>query len=398
MQRKIFPQLLNLCENNKILLLVWARQVGKTTLMKQLQEHLQASGEATYFLSMEKYSVLKQLNENPEQLFSIIPPISSQTYVFIDEVQYLDDPTNFLKYLYDEYHDNIKLIVSGSSSFYIDKKFKDSLVGRKQLHHIKSFDFEEVLMANDQQELIPYLQSWSVPGMYEDALRNYYEEFITYGGYPQVVLSETVQEKKEILTELADDYIRKDVVDADVKYEDIYFKIIKILANQVGSLVNAQQLSNTLDMSLPTVKRYLYIMQKSFHIGLLNPYYNNPKKELKKMPKVYFLDMWLKNHFQRNFESSSERVDIGSHLENVAYRQLLEKHSHTAIKFRRDRQKHEVDFVLDDAPAPYALEVKTNIKKFAPKKYRAFIESYPDISLTPIDLEQSMFLPYGNHG
>lgn len=130
-----------------------------------------------------------------------------------------------------------------------------------------------------------------MPGMYQDILYNYYYSYITYGGYPEVVLAESIEQKQDILAEIAEDYIKKDLVDADVKYEDVYFKIMKILAHQVGNLVNAQQIANSLDVTLPTVKRYLYIMQKSFHVALIQSYYNNPKKELKKMPKVYFLDM-----------------------------------------------------------------------------------------------------------
>lgn len=154
MYRAIFPQLLETCKTNKVLLLVGARQVGKTTLMQQLQEQLKDENKQTYFLTLEKRSTLALLDKNPENIFQLIPPGSSQIYVFIDEIQYLSDPTNFLKYLYDSYKQYIKLIVSGSSSFYIDKKFKNSLVGRKNLFHITTCSFEEILLAHDQQELV----------------------------------------------------------------------------------------------------------------------------------------------------------------------------------------------------------------------------------------------------
>jgi predicted AAA+ superfamily ATPase len=138
--RKIFSKLLPELENNKILLLVWPRQVGKTTLLKQLQEEVK--NKKTFFINLEFEDKKVLLDENPLNLFEITWIKSTEEQIiFIDEVQYLRNPSNFLKLIYDEYHQNIKLVVSGSSSFYIDKKFKDSLMGRKEFPFLDSAFF-----------------------------------------------------------------------------------------------------------------------------------------------------------------------------------------------------------------------------------------------------------------
>jgi len=143
--RKIFNKVYKNTSNNLILLLIWARQVWKTTLLKQLNEKL-GIDKKTYFLNLEDSEIKNLLNQHPNKLFEITWSSSEdKQIIFIDEIQYLNDPTNFLKYIYDEYKDTIKLIVSWSSSFYIDQKFKDSLIWRKKVFNIYTLDFQEFL-------------------------------------------------------------------------------------------------------------------------------------------------------------------------------------------------------------------------------------------------------------
>ena len=133
-ERSIVGEIKEHLSSDLILLITGARQVGKTTAMKQVMKHLESVGEVCYYLTLEDIEYRVLLKESPKNLFRILPhPGERKMFVFIDEIQYLDDPASFLKYLYDEHRENIKLIVSGSSSFYIDKKFKDSLSGRKKI-------------------------------------------------------------------------------------------------------------------------------------------------------------------------------------------------------------------------------------------------------------------------
>lgn len=364
-------------EKPEIFLFIGSRQAGKTTILKQLQEGLEKEGKKTYFLNLEDPDYLKLLNESPKNLFKIFTfDLKIETYVFIDEIQYLDNPSNFLKYLYDEYKDKIKLLVSGSSAFYLDKKFKDSLAGRKKIFYVRTLSFKEFLRFKNETELS--LKDFNNLSLTEkEKINFYYGEYLIYGGYPRVVLAPLV-EKKEILQDIAYSYIKKDIYDAQIKQDEIFYQLFKILASGIGQLVNASELSSTLNVSKSAIDNYLYVMQKSFHLHLLKPFYKNMRKELTKMPKVYFSDLGLRNFFVNNFKTLNEREDRGALLENAAFRQLMENYDLTEIRFWRTISKNEVDFIINSQKA---FEVKVNPEQFKASKYKLFLENYPEIKL-----------------
>ncbi len=144
-QRKLFTEIEKAMTTKDILLIIGPRQVGKTTLMRHLRDTL-PSNRHNSWLTLEDPEVRARLDTHPEEVFGIIRTQSSdEQVIFLDEIQYLRDPTNFLKYLYDMYAPGLKLIVTGSSSFYIDRKFRDSLIGRKKVFSLLPLDFREFL-------------------------------------------------------------------------------------------------------------------------------------------------------------------------------------------------------------------------------------------------------------
>ncbi len=382
-------QIFQSVQNDKLILLIGARQVGKTTLLKRLLDRLQ--DKETYFISLEDPEIKGLLDEHPNKLFDIIgTPTKDKKYVFIDEIQYLKDPINFLKFHFDINKEKIKLIVSWSSAFYIDKHFKDSLVGRKELFTIYTLSFEEFLVFKQKEKLIAHLTSKEIPLLPRQELIMLYNEYITYWGYPECVTLSSLEEKREYLREIATTYIKKDINEAGVDQDQKYFYLLKILASQVGNLVNTNELSNILWLSTTTVSKYLYIMEKSFHISLIKPFFgSNIRKELTKMPKVYFLDLWLRNYLVNNFEPFEVRVDKGSFLENIVFKKLLKNNQIQDIQFRRTQNKNEVDFVVEGKKA---YEVKSSTGNMNPIKYKLFQHEYPNISFNFIDLESSMSL------
>jgi len=370
-------------ETDEILLFVGARQAGKTTILKQIRLDLEERGKTCHFLNLEDPEYLEILNKSPKNLFKIIPiDLTKKNYIFIDEVQYLDNPSNFLKYLYDEHKGKIKLIVSGSSSFYIDKKFKDSMAGRKKIFNVRTLSFREFLRFKNEEKLSG-ADFKKLALTEKEKIALYYDEYTAYGGYPRVVLA-SKGEKKEILREIAYSYVKKDVYEAGVRQEEVFYKLLKIFASQTGSLVNASELANTLNVSKTTIDNYLYIMRKSFHISLVKPFSRNIRKELTKMPKVYFCDLGLRNFFTGNFEPFLARSDKGALLENAVFRQLLENYNNDEIKFWRTIQKNEVDFVVGEK---VAYEVKASPEKFKERAYKAFFENYPDINFAIVSFD-----------
>lgn len=380
---KVEPSL----QNDEILLFVGARQAGKTTLLRQLEVLLKGKGESTHFLNLEDPDYLKLLEDSPKNLLKIFPfDLQKRTCVFVDEVQYLSNPTNFLKYFYDEYRGRIKLIASGSSAFYIDKKFKDSLAGRKRIFPVHTLSFREFLRFKTETELAQ--RDFEVLSLSEiEKIELLYREYFIFGGYPRVVLA-PLEEKKDVLRDIAYSYIKKDVLESGVRQEDVFYRLFKMLASQIGNLANVNELSSALEVSNTSITSYLHVMQKSFHIQLIRPFSKNMRKELVRMPKVYFLDLGLRNFFANNFSSYELREDKGSLLENAVYRQLLEVTDSEEIRFWRTAQKHEVDFVIG---GERAIEVKARADSFKEKSYRSFKEYYPEIKfcIATLDVKEA---------
>lgn len=356
--------------NPEIMLFVGPRQAGKTTILKQLQFILEKETQNIYFLNLEELEYLELLNQSPKNIFKIFNiDLNKKNYIFIDEIQYLKNPSNFLKYFYDEYQGKIKLLVSGSSAFYIDKKFKDSLAGRKKIFYVFTLSFKEFLRFKNE-DILSQKNFQKLSLKEKEKISFYYQEYIVYGGYPRVVLA-PLQEKEDLLREIAFSYIKKDIYESGIKQEEIFYRLFKILSSQIGNLVNSSELSGTLGVSKIAIDNYLYVMQKSFHICLLRPFFKNIRKELSKMPKIYFYDLGLRNFFIRNFNSFIIREDKGGLLENAVFCQLKEKYDEELLKFWRTIQKNEIDFVCDEKEA---YEVKVNPKEFKEKKYQIFLD------------------------
>lgn len=377
--------------------LIGARQLGKTTLVKQLVQYLQQKKELIYYLTFENPTILNAINEHPNNIFNFtFSPKDlqekQQLFIVIDEVQYATNPTNFLKFLYDEYAPKVKLIVTGSSAFYIDKTFKDSLAGRKQVFELYPLAFDEFLHFKGEDKLITEWQQLQTRPTYIGTkfndLQVLFNEYIVYGGYPAVVLAKTNDEKQSILKELVNSFMKKDALEARIKEELKFFNLSRLLADQVGNLVNQNELSNTLQLSVGTIDNYLYLLQKTFIIHLVAPKFSNLRKELTKMPKVFFNDTGLRNTLTNNFNLLNDRADKGNLFENAVYTRLRKKFGADAIRYWRTADGNEVDFVVEtNLTEGFAFEAKFNDALYKPTKYKKFTEGYPKFPLQAISFE-----------
>jgi len=368
-KRTIYNAVWDYLGTDEIALMTGPRQTGKTTMLFHMYQKLKKEGKQCFFFSLEDPNLLAKLDEHPDNLITIIDGLEKdKKYVFIDEIQYLKNPSNFLKFNYDKYKGKIKLIVTGSSAFYIDKKFKDSLAGRKRIFFLNVFSFEEFLLAKK-------LKIKDLNLAHKKELMN---EYVTYGGYPRVILTEDNEEKKIILHEIAYAYTKRDIDDAGIQKDEIFYKLFVLLADQIGKTINTNELTNTLNVSSTIINNFLYIMRKSFHISLMSPYFKNLRKELTKMNKIYFNDFGLRNVLLNNFEKLEYRDDKGEILENMIYKKLLETNDEITINHWSTADKHEVDFVVG---GKVAYESKFKLSKIVPKNYAKFNETYPKIDL-----------------
>ncbi|MCK5760275.1 MAG: ATP-binding protein [Candidatus Delongbacteria bacterium] len=391
-ERNIETTLYKELEKDTILTLIGARQVGKTTLLYKIRDHLKDKEENVEYFTLEDRYLLSDLNEHPKNIFNYISSKpEKKIYLLIDEIQYLDDPSNFLKYIYDLHKDIIKLIVTGSSAFYIDKKFTDSLAGRKKIIRVTPFSFSEFLRAKDENNLSEIISSYSIMDESSIPVRNkkllkphkdkialYYREYFKYGGYPKVVLESDENIKAEMLKELYTSFLKKDILESGIKNELKFYDLLRILAAQCGELLNMNELSNTLNISRDAVENYIYVMEKGFIIKLIRSYHTNLRKEISKMPKVYFLDTGYRNTILNNYNEIDLRIDNGQSLENSFFINMNILNNFNGIKFWRTQNKNEVDFLINEQTA---FEIKFNRNKFNLSKYKVFNKNYPDIPL-----------------
>ena len=219
-----------------------------------------------------------------------------------------------------------------------------------------------------------------------------FEEYITYGGYPAVVLEKDLTLKKELLADLVNSYMKKDALESRLKEELKFFGLVKLLAHQCGDLVNQNKLASDLQTAVGTIDNYLYTLRKCFHIHLLPPKFGTIRKELTKMPKVYFHDLGIRNQICGVFDALDNRFDKGAILENYAFIRLRDIYGIDSLKFWRTADGNEVDFIIETkAQEGLAYEVKFSEKLFYPSKYKKFLEAYPAYPLQTIVFERSTY-------
>jgi predicted AAA+ superfamily ATPase len=154
MQRKIYEQLKAHLVKKEYTILTGARQTGKSTLLRHLEAACKGIAIPCVFLNMENKTILADLDSNPLNLLNYLPAENKRTIIFIDEVQYLKDPSNFLKLIYDEHAENIKIVATASSAFYLDNAFRDSLAGRKKVFQLLTCSFDEYLQLTGKEDLL----------------------------------------------------------------------------------------------------------------------------------------------------------------------------------------------------------------------------------------------------
>ena len=396
LQQKIKPWL----DKPDIVGILGARQVGKTTLLNLLKKEIkQKWGDSKNILTynLEDADQLYALNRDPKYfneycILSGADP-AKESIVLIDEIQYLDEPSHFLKYIAD-FEPSTKLIITGSTSINI-KKYKDSVIGRKKLFTLFPLDFQEFLLFKRKNRLLSVVDKMKFrnfdlkkididPERIEPVKRELgvlFEEYILYGGYPKVVLADAREEKLEELKELYEAYELKDVnILFNIANITAFRNLFKILAGSVGCLLNVNELSGTIGIGRDTVRRYLSVLENSFIISTLQPFHSNIRKELTKMPKLFFQDTGLRNFALRNFSDISFRPDKGSLFENAIFCELFKNLGVIdQLYFWRTVSKSEVDFVFTGAKK-LAFEVKSssasNIKVH--KGLKAFKKIYSD--------------------
>ena len=361
--------------SSDVLVIHGARQVGKTCLMTLIRKELEASGAKTHYIDLEDMRLLAVLNEGPQALLGYLEESgllqNEKLYLFLDEIQYVTAPSSLLKLLRDHHADRLKLIVSGSSSFEIKSKFKDSLAGRTVNFELLPLSFREFLRFRGSRILLD--KPVKSPPLVKE-LEALFNEFVLYGGYPRVALEKEVKARETYLSQIINTYVRKDIRDlANIRHIQKFNKLLETLAAQCGQLLNITELANTAGISRSTVENYLFILEQTYVIQLVRPFSRNIRAELFKTPKIFFHDtgiahmLWLK---------AFPKTILGSMLENAVFGELRKDREVDEIFFWRTQDGKEIDFIVPRRDGFIPVEVKISASRIRPGALRYFNGRY----------------------
>jgi predicted AAA+ superfamily ATPase len=390
--RKVFPKLLREKGNRKITLLVGARQVGKTTLLRALHEEICTKGKRRgLFLDLDVFSNFEKVGSfdrlvNTLKLNGYEEGQRDFFYLFLDEVQRHPEMGMVMKNAYDTLA-NVKIYASGSSSIAIKDQAQESLAGRKNMTYVHPLDFEEYLWFVEDREAARQLAN---AGKLRGAglekvtvrLRERLDEFLTFGGYPDVALQKADREKIAAIESIFDLYIKRDLMEY-LKAGDMLRvkRLLEYLAINHGQKMKYEEVCSICGLSYNEAKEYLETLRETQIISIVSPFFTNRNKELVKVPKVYFADSGARNYFMNNFNRPSMRGDAGALLEGHVLSEMAKASGgKLSVNFWQDKNRREVDFVISGGKmVPVEAKFKPSLKRDDFIGIRRFMADYPDV-------------------
>lgn len=346
--RKIYNDFQAHLDNKQITVLTGMRRVGKTTLVKHLLSEIKSDNKMYFDLQQINNRELfaeKNFDNIILKLKQLGLRVDKKMYIAIDEIQLYPEISGVLKYLYDNY--DIKFIATGSSSYYLKNLFGESLSGRKRIFELFPLDFGEYLIFKQV--------SWSDIDFFDKKFDSHefnrlsvaYEDFLKYGGFPEVVLMNSDEDKKYMLNDIISSYVNIDIKSlVDFRESSDVYNLIKMLASRVGTRLDYSKLSRLTGITRTTVMNYVALFEKTYLISLVHVHTNNSDREIVKAKKIYFADNGL--------VSVLADVSGGVKFENAIFNQLRHKGD---LRYYALKNGQEIDFILD---SKIALEVKEN--------------------------------------
>jgi uncharacterized protein len=386
-KRYLFNELSKYLDHKNALVITGMRQVGKTTLMRQLYE--QIDSPKLWYDFENPLDLLHFENINYDAIYELLKKEAGSTkerlYVFVDEIQNFPDITKIIKYHIDKY--NVKYIVSGSSNYYLKNLFPESLSGRKFLFVLKPLSFGEYLffidksVAQDQKSSLDFDQ--------EQNLLNYkkyeidYSSYLEYGGFPEVVTTPDTNTKKLILKNIFASFFEKDIkVLSDVKDIRELRDLILMLVPRTGNILDITKLSNGLGINRVKIYNYLELLQGVFFIKLISKFSKSVDRTVAGGRKIYFTDSGLLNIIGK--------VNDGQLFENTVANQLS---NYGELNYYNKRSVSEIDFILNKE---VALEVKlkasaNDLKKLEKNANELGLKQYYLVSKNFSDTDKTIF-------
>ena len=368
---------------DRALLVVGPRQSGKSTMIWHL---LRRFIPDILFLNMEDPLIrtgciypldFVELVQNKYRFINAI---------FIDEIQHMEEAGLFVKGIVDAKM-NLPVLVTGSSSFHLRSKTRESLAGRAGRRLLMPFGMEEILSHLNPPNPV------SERKMTEEI----FSHQVIFGSYPSIYLARGHDEKRMLLNDLVEALILRDASDLyKIKRIDALWKLLALLAGQIGNLINLSELASICNVDVGTVNAYIEILDESYVIKKITPFAGGRRREITSSPKVFFVDNGIRNQLINNFSNELDlRTDKGQLLENWVFSEISKVLPlQSSLKFWRSKAKAEVDFIVEHTGKIYPIEVKYSSLK-TPRLSRSawsFIEAYKpeNFAVLNITLEKSI--------
>ena len=370
-QRQIKNRIQKWLFQGKVIILYGARQVGKTTLAKEILNEIQSQQKlkTTYFNCEDPIVVNSLIGKSAQQIDDFL---GSPDVVVLDEAQSIKNIGLIIKIYHDQYP-KVQIIATGSSSFDLASKINEPLTGRSIEFKIYPLSISEI--SKKQNQL---------------SLKSNLTKYLLYGLYPDIV-DKNSQESKELVLNLSKKYLFKDILNCEgIKNSNLVYKILKALAYQLGNEVNYTKLANLVGSNKNTVERYIDILEKSFVLFQLSALSSNHRNEISKTKKIYFYDVGMRNALIEDFGDLELRNDIGGIWENFCILELLKNNENTGkfsqFYFWRTYTQQEIDLVIKENNFYHCFEFKYSDRKKA-KLPNSFVLNYAKTTFNLVNRE-----------
>lgn len=368
--RQLEDQVAALIGKGKAILIMGARQVGKSTLLGSIFQ----DRKDVLWMSGDDLDVQALFQEMTSTRLRAL--LGNSKILIIDEAQRIPDIGLRVKLITDQIKD-VQVVATGSSSFELASKLNESLTGRKREFRMFPVSFGEMVAQTNLLEELRLIPHRMVFG--------YYPEVVTHPG-----------DERVILKELSDSFLYKDVLSFEgINKPDKIVHLLKAIAFQIGSQVSYNKVAQLVGLDPKTVERYVDILEKSYIIFRLGSFSRNLRNELKSSRKIYFWDLGIRNILIGNLSQIENRTDAGALWENFVISERLKRNAYNnSIAqhwFWRTQQQKEIDYIEEENGLLQAYEFKWNEKKAKAAAPESFTTAYPDAHfhvITPKNVEE----------
>lgn len=359
--RFIFDEIKKYFDSPEAVIITGMRRTGKTSLLMYIYEQIDSKDKI--FLDLENPLNRRYFEEkNYERIKASLEVLGIdfrvRPFIFLDEIQFIRNLPSIIKYFIDHYH--VKFFLTGSVSFYLKNLFTESLAGRKYIFELFPLTFREFLLFKESPLKIPRNASGITRAVF-DSITTLFDEYLSFGGFPGVVLKSSVEEKKRALDEIFTSFFQLEVLQlGDFRRNDVIRDLMLLLIERTGSKLDIQRLSRELGISRPTLIGYISFLENAYFIKRVKPFSKGRGVEIRKMPKVYICDSGLANHFSR--------LDMGSLFENCIFQNLRLTGE---LNYFQKKSGVEIDFIVNKKEA---YEVKLNPQESDLRKLKNIAE------------------------